>query len=152
MSTPTTIDVDDLASLIGKTLGPSDWREVSQADVDTFADVTGDHQWIHIDPERAAEGPFGGTIAHGFMTLSLIPVMIFELLTVEGTSLTVNYGLNKVRFPAPVPVGTAVRGSAELTSVDDIQGGVQGISTMTIERDGGSKPVCVAESVFRYYT
>ncbi|MEE8599626.1 MaoC family dehydratase [Euzebya tangerina] len=147
----TTIAMDDLPSLIGTELGPTAWRDVTQEDVDTFADVTGDHQWIHIDPERAAEGPFGQTIAHGFLTLSLVSVLIGGLLEVTGSSLTVNYGLNKVRFPAPVPVGTAVRATGVLTSVEEITGGLQGIVNLTIERDGGTKPVCVAEVVFRYY-
>lgn len=151
MSEPTTVHMDDLESLVGTTLGPSEWRDITQEDVNTFADVTGDHQWIHLDPERAAEGPFGGTIAHGFLTVSLLSVMIGGLIRVEGSSLTVNYGLNKVRFPAPVPVGTAVRATGELTSVEEVQGGLQGLMAVTVERDGGAKPVCVAEVVFRYY-
>ncbi|CAN5602332.1 MaoC family dehydratase [soil metagenome] len=151
MSSPTAVLMDDLQSLVGTTLGPTEWRDITQDDVNTFADVTGDHQWIHIDPQRAADGPFGGTIAHGFMTLSLIPVLVAQLLKVEGSALTVNYGLNKVRFPSPVPVGTAVRATGELTNVEEVTGGLQGEMALTIERDGGTKPVCVAESVFRYY-
>lgn len=148
---PHTSHMDDLPDLVGQPLGPSAWRDVTQEAVNAFADATGDHQWIHVDPVRAAEGPFGGPIAHGFMTLSLIPVLIGDLLVVEGASLVVNYGLNKVRFPAPVPVGTAVRASGELTAVEEIAGGLQGVMSLTIERDGGTKPVCVAEPVFRYY-
>lgn len=147
----TTIQLDELDTLVGTTLGPTSWHAMDQEDVNAFAEVTGDHQWIHTDPERAAQGPFGGTIAHGFFTLSLAPVLTWELLQVEGTGMQVNYGLNKVRFPAPVPTGTAVRGSAVLDAVTDIEGGKQGVMTLTIERDGGTKPVCVAELVFRYY-
>ena len=148
---PHTSHMDDLPDLVGEPLGPSAWRDITQEAVNAFADATGDHQWIHVDPVRAAEGPFGGPIAHGFMTLSLIPVLIGDLLVVEGASLVVNYGLNKVRFPAPVPVGTAVRASGQLTAVEEIAGGLQGVMSLTIERDGGTKPVCVAEPVFRYY-
>ena len=148
---PTSIDVDDLHTLVGSSLGPTAWRDITQEDVNLFADVTGDHQWIHIDPERAAEGPFGQTIAHGFLTLSLVSVLIGGLLEVTGSALTVNYGLNRVRFPSPVPVGTAVRATGVLESVDEVTGGRQGIVNLVVERDGGTKPVCVAETVFRYY-
>ena len=151
MSSSWVVHIDELKSLIGEPLGPTEWRPVSQETVNGFAEVTGDHQWIHTDPERAATGPFAGTIAHGFFTVSLAPVMIWELLTVEGAAITVNYGLNKVRFPAPVPVGTAVRGTLVLQDVEEIEGGVQAVSTLTVERDGGTKPVCVADIVFRYY-
>lgn len=146
-----TVHIDQLHTLVGETLGPTGWHDMTQDMVNDFADVTGDKQWIHTDPERAAEGPFGGTIAHGFFTLSLAPVLTWELLEVDGVALTVNYGLNKVRFPAPVPVGTAVRATVTLTELTDVEGGMQGVLTLAVERDGGSKPVCVAEQVFRYY-
>ncbi|AXV07069.1 Acyl dehydratase [Euzebya pacifica] len=146
-----TVHLDDLESLVGTPIGPTEWHDMDQRMVDGFADVTGDHQWIHTDPERAARGPFGSTIAHGFFTLSLAPVLSWELLTVEGVSMAVNYGLNKVRFPAPVPVGTAVRGTMTLVELTEVQGGLQSVSELTVERDGGTKPVCVAELVTRYY-
>ncbi|CAN5156176.1 MaoC family dehydratase [soil metagenome] len=151
MTSPRTIHLDQLATLVGEPLGPTPWRDIKQEDVDRFADATGDNQWIHTDVQRAAEGPFGGTIAHGFMTLALIPVLTAALLDVQGTSLGVNYGLERVRFPAPVPVGTAVRATGELTSVEEVPGGLQGVMALTIERDGGTKPVCVAQPVFRFY-
>ena len=140
-----TVHLDDLESLVGTPIGPTEWHDMDQRMVDGFADVTGDHQWIHTDPERAARGPFGSTIAHGFFTLSLAPVLSWELLTVEGVSMAVNYGLNKV------PVGTAVRGTMTLVELTEVQGGLQSVSELTVERDGGTKPVCVAELVTRYY-
>ena len=148
---PRIVHLDDLPSLQGVTLGPTDWRDVTQEEITTFAEVTGDTQWIHVDVERAKEGPFGGPIAHGYFTLSLASKQIFQLLQVEGASAVINYGLNKVRFPATVPVGTALRSSILVDDVTDIAGGRQLTLTMTFERDGGSKPVCVAEIVFRYY-
>lgn len=151
MTTVTTVHLDQLHTLVGHSLGPSPWRDITQESVNAFAEATGDHQWIHVDEAKAATGPFGGTIAHGFMTLALIPVLVADLLHVEGVSLGVNYGLGKVRFPAPVPVGTAVRATGQLTAVDPVQGGLQGAMALTIERDGGTKPVCVAEPLFRFY-
>ncbi|WP_370328422.1 MaoC family dehydratase [Euzebya sp.] len=151
MTTTLTIPLEDLHTIVGRPLGPTPWRDITQADVDAFADVTGDHQWIHTDVERAARGPFGGTIAHGFMTLALLPVLIGGLLHVEGPALTVNYGLDKVRFPSPVPVGTAVRATGQLVALDPVEGGLQGRMAVVVERDAGTKPVCVAEPVFRYY-
>jgi acyl dehydratase len=148
----TTIDgISGLSAAVGDHLGYSEWREISQEQVGLFADATGDHQWIHVDVERATAGPFGAPIAHGFLTLSLAPVLLGEILTVTGISMGVNYGLNKVRFPAPVPVGSKLRAGAVLTSVDEIAGGAQVTLTATWEVDGGTKPVCVAELVFRYY-
>lgn len=147
----TAIPIRELHTILGTELGPTGWHAIEQSRIDAFAEVTGDHQWIHTDPERAANGPFGSTIAHGFLTLSLAPVLAAELLTVSGASLTVNYGLDRVRFPAPVPVGTAVRGRGVLTGLDEVAGGHQGTLTLTVERDGGAKPVCVADLVFRYY-
>ncbi|WP_338694848.1 MaoC family dehydratase [Streptomyces sp. Q6] len=144
-------DVDELKGAVGEQLGYSDWVEIEQERVDRFAEATGDHQWIHVDPERAKEGPFGTTIAHGYLTLSLLPLFGPQLLSVEGVKMGVNYGTNKVRFPAPVPVGSRLRATATITSVDDVPGGVQLSVAFTVERDGGDKPVCVAESVSRYY-
>jgi len=135
----------------GDTFGPSGWVDVPQERVDAFADATGDHQWIHVDAERAAAGPFGGTIAHGYLTLSLIPAMSYEVVPRQGGSMGINYGLNRVRFPAPVPVGSRVRGTFEVVSVEDHDWGAQVTMAATLEREGGDKPVCVAEIVFRHY-
>jgi acyl dehydratase len=143
--------LDELKAAIGSQVGLSDWVEVSQERINTFAEATGDHQWIHTDPERAAHGPFGTTIAHGYLTLSLLPVLAQGVTTVEGVRMAVNYGLNKVRFPAPVPAGSRVRARFELLSVEDIEGGAQLVSRVTVEREGGDKPVCVAEAVSRIY-
>ncbi|MER7679139.1 MULTISPECIES: MaoC family dehydratase [unclassified Streptomyces] len=143
--------VDELRAAVGEQLGYSDWVEIDQKRIDLFAEATGDHQWIHVDPERAASGPFGTTIAHGYLTLSLLPLFGPQLISVEGVQMGVNYGTNKVRFPAPVPVGSRLRATAKVTGVDDVAGGVQVSVAFTVERDGGDKPVCVAESVSRYY-
>jgi len=143
--------IDGLRAAVGTDLGSSDWVDIDQKRIDLFADATDDHQWIHVDPERAAAGPFGTTIAHGFLTLSLLPHLGEGLLDVEGATMGVNYGLNKVRFPAPVPVGSRVRAHVRLLSVDDVPGGVQVVTQVTIEREGGDKPVCVAEPVSRIY-
>lgn len=143
--------LDDLRAAVGTEIGQGRWLDVSQERIDKFAEATGDRQWIHVDPERAASGPFGGTIAHGFLSLSLIPALTAGLTAVDGVAMGVNYGLNKVRFPAPVPVGSRVRGRVELMSLDDVPGGVQLTSRVTVEREGGDKPVCVAEAVTRLY-
>jgi acyl dehydratase len=143
--------LDGLKSRVGEELGVSEWHEVTQERVDAFAEATGDFQWIHVDPERAKETPFGGTIAHGLYTLSLGPKFSYDMFTVEGIAFGLNYGYNKVRFPAPLPVGSRVRMRATLSEVTDIPGGVQMVVTQTFERDGGDKPVCVAESVARVY-
>jgi len=135
----------------GDEFGPSSWVEVTQEMIDGFADSTGDHQWIHVDRERAKAGPFGGTIAHGYLTLSLIPVMSFEVVPSPRTGMGINYGLNRVRFPAPVPSGSKVRGTFRVDSVEEIAGGSQMTMTATLEREGGDKPVCVAEVVVRHY-
>jgi acyl dehydratase len=135
----------------GAEFGPSSWVEVSQQRIDAFAEATGDHQWIHVDRERAAAGPFGGTIAHGYLTLSLIPAMSFEVVPAGDGAMGINYGLNRVRFPAPVPSGSRVRGTFRVDSVDEFDGGTQTTMTATIEREGGDKPVCVAEVVARTY-
>lgn len=144
--------VDGVKALVGETIGPSDWHVITQEQVDTFADATGDHQWIHVDPERAKrESPFGGPIAHGFLTLSMIPLFLPRLLSYEGFTLGVNYGLDRVRFPAPVPVGSKIRASTVIDEVTDIKGGIQVRQTVTFEIEGGDKPVCVATSVVRHY-
>ncbi|WP_009475401.1 MaoC family dehydratase [Rhodococcus sp. JVH1] len=149
---PTTTTVDGLTTLIGTTLNPSDWFEITQDRITTFADATNDHQWIHVDPERAStESPFRRTIAHGYLTLSLLSVMFAQVLEVQGTSLAVNYGLNKVRFPAPVPAGSKVRLNAEIISAQDISGGVQIVVAATVECSATDKPVCVAEPLYRYH-
>ena len=142
--------IDELKALAGQELGTSDWLEVTQDRVNLFAEATGDHQWIHTDPEKAKDGPFGGTIAHGYLTMSLGPVLLPQIAGPTGFSMAVNYGLNKLRFPAPVPVGSKVRLSAALLEVDDIAGGVQTTFRLTYEVDGQDKPACVAEAVYRW--
>jgi acyl dehydratase len=144
--------LDELRQAEGETLGTSEWHDVSQADIDAFADVTGDHQWIHVDPDRAKDTPFGGTIAHGYYTLSLAPKFTEQVLALDGFAFAINYGLNKVRFPAPLPVGGRVRMSARLAKLEVVPGGAQMTLELTFERDGGEKPVCVAESLARVYT
>ena len=137
---------------VGASFGPSSWIEVPQEKIQAFADATGDYQFIHVDPERAAQTPFGGTIAHGYLTLSLLPVMSYEVVPHEdGDGMALNYGLNRVRFPAPVPSGSRVRGSFHVDAAEEQDWGRQVTMTATVERDGGDKPVCVAEVVFRYY-
>ena len=136
---------------IGEHLGYSEYHRVTQEQVNLFADATGDHQWIHIDVERAKAGPFGGPIAHGYLTLSLAPNLLAQVLQVEGVAMGVNYGANKVRFPAPVPVGSNVRIGAQLKAVEDVSGGLQVTIETTFEVEGASKPSCVAELLFRYY-
>jgi acyl dehydratase len=143
--------LEELKSAEGEELGVSSWHEVSQNDIDAFADATGDHQWIHVDPERAKDTPFGGTIAHGYYTLSLAPMLTDEVIRMDGFAMAINYGLNKVRFPAPVPVDSRVRMRAKLADLEQIPGGAQMILELTFERDGGDKPVCVAETVVRLY-
>jgi acyl dehydratase len=142
---------DDLASMIGTHLGYSDYRTVTQEEIDLFADATGDHQWIHVDPVRAAAGPFGKTIAHGYFTLSILPVLLSGLLHVDGVTMGINYGTNKVRFPSPVPVGSDVRAGATLAAVDEIAGGVQVALDVVVEVRDAPKPSCVAQVVYRYY-
>jgi len=151
MSTRTINGVDEMKSLVGEHLGYSPYVEITQEQVNLFADATGDHQWIHIDVERAKAGPFGGPIAHGYLTLSLGPSLYSQIVEISGFSMGVNYGTNKVRFPSPVPVGSRLRLGARLLSVDDITGGVQASVEFTFEVEGASKPSCVAEVVFRNY-
>jgi acyl dehydratase len=141
----------ELQALGGANLGTSDWIRIDQARIDQFAAVTGDDQWIHIDPQRAAAGPFGATVAHGHLTLSLLPVMVRTAFKVGDVRMTINYGLNRVRFPAPVPVGSRLRGHFKLMTFEAIAGGAQLIVEVTTEREGHLKPVCVAESVARHF-
>ncbi|MEV0972366.1 MaoC family dehydratase [Microtetraspora glauca] len=143
--------LDELVKARGEVLGTSDWITVEQERVDGFADATGDHQWIHVDVERAKDGPFGGTIAHGFLTLSLLPVFFQRIYRVDGVRMAVNYGLNKVRFPMPVRVGSKVRATSRLAEVTLMDGAAQAVLSTTIEAEGAGKPVCVAESVVRYF-
>jgi acyl dehydratase len=143
--------IDGLKEKVGEHLGYSDWHEITQAQVNQFADATGDHQWIHVDPERAKAGPFGGPIAHGYLTLSLAPMLMGEVVRTEGVSMGVNYGLNKLRFPSPVPVGKRLRMGAQLKEVTDISGGAQSVYELTFEVEGQDKPACVAEAVYRVY-
>lgn len=147
----TTVAYADLPTLVGKDLGYSQWREITQDQVNTFADATDDHQWIHTDPERAKDGPFGGPIAHGFLTLSLAIPMWTELLDVEGVTTKVNYGLDKVRFVSPVKVGARVRMKAVIAEVTEVSGGYQIAVDQTIEVDGGTKPAVVARGLSRFY-
>jgi acyl dehydratase len=141
--------VIDPRTLVGQELGPTDWVAVEQDRIDAFAAATGDHQWIHVDSERAAVGPFGTTIAHGYLTLSLLPSFVYEVLPLGDARVTINYGLNRVRFPAPVPVGSQVRGRFRVVDVAEVDGGYQLTVEATVERQGGEKPVCVAEAVYR---
>ena len=142
---------EELAAAVGKSLGASDWVTVDQPRIDRFADATDDHQWIHVDPERAKDGPFGSAIAHGYLTLSLVPALLKSVLLVEGMKMGINYGCNKVRFPAPVPVGSNLRLGASVAEVEDVSGGVQVVLDVTLETEGSSKPSCVASVVYRYF-
>jgi len=144
--------IDDAVSAVGEELGVSEWQEIDQERINAFADATGDHQWIHIDPVRAAAGPFKTTVAHGFLTLSMLPEMSASAFEVRDTRMGVNYGLNRVRFPAPVPSGSRLRGRFKLLSYEPIEGGAQLVVEVTMEREGSPKPVCVAESVARRFT
>jgi acyl dehydratase len=139
--------IDELKQAVGEHLGHSDWHTVTQEKIDLFADATGDHQWIHVDPERAKAGPFGGTIAHGYMTLSLLPMLNQQIYRIDGLTMGINYGTNKVRFPSPVPVGSRVRAGTEILEVNPNAQGAQAVVRTTIEVEGGEKPACVAESV-----
>ncbi len=148
----TTVDgIEGLQTKVGDHLGYSEWHQVTQEQVNQFAEATGDHQWIHVDVERAKAGPFGGPIAHGYLTLSLGPALMGEVIAVNAVAMGVNYGLNKLRFPSPVPVGSRVRLGVQLATVEAVSGGVQATYQLTFETEGGTKPACVAEAVFRYY-
>ena len=142
----------ELKALVGTEIGISDWLTLDQSRIDRFAAVTGDDQWIHVDPKRAAAGMFGSTVAHGFLTLSLLPLFIRSSHRIEGARMSVNYGLNRVRFPSPVPVNSRLRAHFKLLSMEPIEGGVQTVTEVTVEREGQTKPVCVAESVGRLYS
>jgi acyl dehydratase len=141
-----------LKERVGTHLGYSDWHQITQDQVNRFADATGDHQWIHVDVERAKQGPFGGPIAHGYLTLSLAPALLPEIYRVDDITMAVNYGLNKLRFPSPVPVGSKVRAGATLVGVDEIPGGAQVTMDVAFDVEGQEKPACAAQVVFRYYT
>ena len=141
----------ELQALVGQHIADSDWIGIEQSRIDRFAEATGDHQWIHVDPQRAAAGPFGSTVAHGFLTLSLLPEMSASAFEVRDTRMGINYGLGKVRFPAPVPVGSRLRGRFKLLAYEPIDGGAQLTVEVTMEREGHLKPVCVAESIARRY-
>jgi len=141
----------DLLAAVGKQLGKSDWLEITQERIDQFAEATGDHQWIHVDPERAKKGPFGATIAHGYLTQSLVNHFLPQIVEVHGISMGVNYGADKVRFPAPVPVGSRIRGSAELIKAEEIKGCVQATVRVTVEIEGSERPGCVIDTISRYY-
>ncbi|MDT5049399.1 MAG: hypothetical protein QOI29_3345 [Mycobacterium sp.] len=142
--------LDEFVAAEGAELGPTDWLEVTQDRVNLFADATDDHQWIHVDPERAANGPFGGTIAHGLLTLSLLPHFTHQLYTVDNIAMAINYGYNKVRFITPVRVGAKIRARAQIAKVDQLDGAVQATVTVTVEIDGSDKPAAVAESIVRF--
>ncbi|WP_197043614.1 MaoC family dehydratase [Saccharothrix sp. NRRL B-16314] len=140
-------DLEEFAAAKGEHLGHGEWHEITQAEINLFADATGDHQWIHVDLEKAAAGPFGAPVAHGYLTLSLIPLLVRDTYTVQGLSMGVNYGLNKVRFPSPVVVGSRVRAGAELAEIADVPQGKQAVVRVTIEIENNPKPACVAETV-----
>ncbi|GEL26432.1 MaoC family dehydratase [Pseudonocardia sulfidoxydans NBRC 16205] len=143
--------VDELRAAVGETIGESEWFTVDQSRIDGFADATDDHQWIHVDVDKAADGPFGTTIAHGFLTLSLLPSLLKDVYSIEGTKMGINYGLNRVRFTSPVPVGSKVRGVVELADVSDVAGGVQITTKVTVEIEGAERPALVAEWLTRQY-
>jgi acyl dehydratase len=142
---------DELKAAVGEQLGTSDWVTVEQKQIDTFAEATGDHQWIHVDAEKAKDGPFGGTIAHGYLTLSLLPVFSAQVYKVENVKMGINYGLNKVRFTSPVPVNSRLRGSFELLEVSEVKDALQVVNKVTVEIEGSERPACVAEWVTRVY-
>ncbi len=141
----------DLLTAVGQHLGYSEWLQIDQERINLFAEATGDHQWIHVDPEKAAQGPFGKTIAHGYLTLSLANLFLPDVMTVENFSMGVNYGCEKVRFPAAVPVGSRVRGGGEVISAEEVKGGVQVVVRMTIEIEGGDRPACVIDTISRFF-
>ena len=142
---------DELRAAVGREAGPTEWITVEQSRVDAFADATDDHQWIHVDPVRAAAGPFGGTIAHGYLTLSLVNFFLPDLVRVEGAKMGLNYGTGKVRFPAAVKVGARIRGRAQILETSDVPDGVQIIVRLTIEIEGGDRPACVADTISRFF-
>ena len=141
----------ELKAAVGKQLGKSEWMEITQDRINLFADATGDHQWIHVDVERAKKGPFGAPIAHGYLTLSLVSLFLPQIVEVRGISMGINYGTEKVRFPAPVPVGSRIRAGGELVGVEDVKGGVQAVVRVTVEIEGKDKPGCVVDTISRFY-
>ena len=141
----------DLLAAVGQSLGHTDWLDMEQERVNLFADATGDHQWIHVDPERAKDGPFGATIAHGYLTLSLANLFLPQLMEVQNVSMGVNYGCDRVRFPAPVPVGSRIRGTGEVVSAEEVKGGIQVVVRITVEIEGGERPACVVDTISRFY-
>ena len=141
----------ELASAIGKPLGASDWLLIDQGRINCFAEATGDHQWIHVDPEKAKDGPFGKCIAHGYLTLSLVNMFLPQIIDVQGISMGVNYGCEKIRFPSPVPVGSKVRGVGEIIDVQEVKGGVQSVLRVTVEIEGSDRPACVVDTISRYF-
>ena len=142
----------ELKTAVGNPLGVSEWLEIDQKRIDLFAEATGDHQWIHVDPERAKQGPFGTTIAHGYLTQSLVNLFMPEIIQVNGISMGINYGADRLRFPAPVPVGSRIRGTAEIISAEDTKdGAVQAKVRITVEIEGGDRPACVVDTISRYY-
>jgi acyl dehydratase len=152
MAPPRTISMDELRGMVGQELGMSDWLAITQERINRFADATGDHQWIHTDPQRAQrESPYGTTIAHGFLSLSLLSYLVGQAVRVGGARMAINYGLNRVRFPAPLPAGSRIRARCALHAVEDIEGGVQATFSVVVEVEGGSKPCCVAEWLTRHY-
>jgi acyl dehydratase len=142
---------EELRAAVGGKAGPTDWIVIDQARIDKFADATGDHQWIHVDPVRAASGPFGATVAHGYLTLALVNLFLPQLVSVPGASMGVNYGAERVRFPSVVRAGSRIRGAADIVSVESVSGGVQALIRVSIEVEGSPKPACVADTLSRYY-
>jgi acyl dehydratase len=142
---------EELRAAVGRCVGPTDWLLVDQARIDLFADATGDHQWIHVDPVRAAQGPFKGTIAHGYLTLALVNWFLPQLISVPGATMAINYGTDRVRFPSVVRSGSRIRGRAEIAALEDVAGGVQVMIRMKVEIEGAEKPACVAETLNRFY-
>ncbi len=142
--------IEQLQAAVGQSLGPTDWISIEQSRVDAFADATGDHQWIHVDVERARQGPFGGTIAHGYLTLSLCSLFLPQLMRVDIAGMGINYGLDRVRFPAPVRVGSRIRGRGEIVSVTPVAGGIQVVVRVSIEVEGSERPACVADTISRF--
>lgn len=141
----------ELLDAVGETLGSSDWLEIDQSRINLFADATGDHQWIHVDPERAKDGPFGACIAHGYLTLSLVNLFLPQIIDVQNISMGVNVGCGKIRFPSPVPVGSRIRGVGELISAEEMKGGVQSVVRVTVEIEGQERPACVVDTISRYF-
>lgn len=142
---------NELLSAVGEALGYSEWIEIEQDRINLFAEATGDHQWIHVDPVKAASGPFKSTIAHGYLSLSMVNLFLPKIIDVQGISMGVNYGCDKVRFPAPVPVNSRVRGKGEMIAVDEVKGGVQATVRVTVEIEGSERPACVVDTISRYY-